>query len=263
MKPSVAIIGMGHVGKMMSQVLRPHADLVTYDVATDTDYPERELAGCSIALVCVGTPSSPDGSADISDVLDAVSRVPVEDVLLKSTVPPGTTDYLIEKTGKRICFSPEYFGETTFYNPFWENGPASIPFLIVGGEEKARHRFIDFLLPMLGPNKVYFQCGAVEAELIKYLENSYIAAKVCLVNEFRKISETLNADWHTIREGWLLDPRVSPYHTAAFSEAPGFGGKCLPKDLRAIIRASIAAGYDPALLSEILSSNQRFRRELE
>ncbi len=107
----------------------------------------------------------------------------------------------------------------------------------------------------------YFQCSAREAEIIKYMENAHLAAKVSFVNEFRRICEAFGADWHTVREGWLLDPRVEPAHTAAFASAPGFGRKCLPKDLNAIIRAASDAGYSPLLLREILSSNARFRSE--
>lgn len=262
MKANVAIIGMGHVGRMMHDLLAPYANVVTYDIRDDEDYPTAKLAQCSVGIICVGTPSRPDGSCDTASVREAVTRLPVHDVLLKSTVPPGTTDELVRDTGKDICFSPEYFGETTFYNPFWCNGPASIPFVVVGGEPEVRQRFIDFMLPALGPNKTYFQCSAVEAELIKYMENAYIAAKVSFVNEFRNICTAMSADWHTVREGWLLDSRVSPFHTAAFRDAPGFGGKCLPKDLRAIIAAATEAGYSPALLSEVLSSNERFRSQL-
>ncbi len=69
------------------------------------------------------------------------------------------------------------------------------------------------------------------------------------------------ADWDTVREGWLLDPRVETAHTVAFASAPGFGGKCLPKDLNAIIRTASDAGYSPSLLREILSSNARSRGE--
>jgi UDPglucose 6-dehydrogenase len=262
MKANVAIIGMGHVGRMMHNLLTPHANIVTYDVRNDEDYPTAKLAQCSVAVICVGTPSSPDGSCDTSSVREAVTRLPVQDILLKSTVAPGTTDMLVRDTGKNICFSPEYFGETTFYNPFWRDGPDSIPFLIFGGERSARQRFIDFLLPAMGPNKTYFQCSAVEAEIIKYMENAYIATKVSFVNEFRNICTAMGADWHTVREGWLLDSRVSPFHTAAFRDAPGFDGKCLPKDLRAIIAAVTEAGYSPELLLEILNSNERFRSQL-
>jgi UDPglucose 6-dehydrogenase len=94
------------------------------------------------------------------------------------------------------------------------------------------------------------------------MENAYLAAKVSFVNEFRRICETFGADWHTVREGWLLDPRVEPAHTAAFARAPGFGGKCLPKDLCAIIHAATSTGYDPALLREVLRSNERFGGEV-
>jgi UDPglucose 6-dehydrogenase len=73
---------------------------------------------------------------------------------------------------------------------------------------------------VLGPTKTYFQCSAIEAEIIKYMENSYLATKVSFVNEFRRICETFGADWHAVREGWLLDPRVEPTHTAAFASAP-------------------------------------------
>jgi nucleotide sugar dehydrogenase len=246
----------------MCRLLEPHADIVGFDARTDEDYPMAELGECTLAIICVGTPPAPDGSCDTSNVLDAVDRIPVRDIMLKSTVPPGTTDLLIERTGKNICFSPEYFGETKFYNPFWADGPEAISFHIFGGAPHIRSRFIDFLLPVAGPNKTYFQCSAVEAELIKYMENSYIAAKVTFVNEFRNICDALAADWHTVREGWLLDPRVSAFHTAAFRETPGFDGKCIPKDLQAIIMSATKAGYSPDLLMEILNSNDRFRSGL-
>lgn len=90
------------------------------------------------------------------------------------------------------------------------------------------------------------------------MENAYLATKVTFVNEFRKICEAFGADWHTVREGWLLDPRIEPTHTAAFATAPGFAGKCLPKDLSAIIQAATRSGYDPGLLNEVLRSNERF-----
>lgn len=262
MKENVAIIGMGHVGKAMCHMLSPHANIVTYDPQHDEDYPAAKLAECSVGIICVGTPSLPNGACDASNVLDAIERLPIQDILSKSTVAPGTTDWLIKNTGKNICFSPEYFGETNFYNPFWNDGPKSIPFLIFGGEQPVRARFVDFFLPITGPNKIYFQCSAIEAELIKYMENSYIAAKVSFVNEFRNICEALGADWHTVRQGWLLDPRVSPFHTAAFQSAPGFDGKCIPKDLCAIIASATEAGYSPSLLIEILRSNDRFRSGL-
>lgn len=259
MRTTVAIIGMGHVGRSMYDLLSPCADIVTYDVRQDDVYPGSNLSHCSIGVICVDTPPLSDGACDISNVVEAVKRIPVQDILLKSTVPPGTTDGLIESTGKSVCFSPEYVGESEYYDSFRQGGAARVPFLILGGIASTRARFVDFFQPILGPEKVYFQCSALEAELVKYLENSFFATKVSFVNEFRNICDAFHADWHTIRQGWLLDPRVNPSHTAAFKNSPGFGGKCLPKDLRAIIRASEQAGYMPTLLREVLASNRRFR----
>jgi|HubBroStandDraft_1064217.scaffolds.fasta_scaffold169139_2 UDPglucose 6-dehydrogenase len=257
----IGIIGMGHVGQSMSELFEHHAQIVTFDAKEDRGYPESELTTCDAVVICVDTPMGDDGECDIRKVREAVQRLPVDRVLIKSTIAPGTTDILIKTTGKQICFSPEYVGESSYYQPFWADDVRAVPFVILGGEPAARRWFLDLLLPVLGPTKAYFQCSALEAEIIKYMENSYFATKVSFVNEFHHICAALGADWHTVREGWLLDPRVEPMHTAVFAHAPGFAGKCLPKDVHAIVHAAAAAGYSPALLIEVLRSNQRFRGE--
>jgi len=259
MDARIGIIGMGHVGRAMRDLFVRHAEVVTFDIAGREDYPAQELSTCDLGVICVDTPPGPGGECDMRNVREAIGRLPVSRVLLKSTVAPGTTDLLSAGTGKQICFSPEYVGESTYHNPYWAGGPAEVPFVVLGGEPQVRQWMIDLLLPVLGPTKVYFQCSALEAEVIKYMENSYFAMKVAFVTEFSRICGAFGADWATVREGWLLDPRIERMHTAVFPGAPGFGGKCLPKDLRAIIEAAAAAGYRPALLEEVLRSNHRFR----
>src|SRR5260370_7597549 len=124
----IAIIGMGHVGKAMHETFKGHARTVTYDTAASDPYPAQQLAACDAAIVCVSTPMRGDGSCDTTSVEDAVTRLPVGRVLLKSTVPPGTTDLLEQPTGKHICFSPEYFAERSYYNPLLPPGPHPLPF---------------------------------------------------------------------------------------------------------------------------------------
>lgn len=257
----IGIIGMGHVGATMQDLFKDHAALTTYDVTDAKPYPQEQLAACDFVVVCVGTPAETGGACDTSLVYDAVKRLPTTRVLLKSTVPPGTTDHLVDLTGKQICYSPEYVGQSTYYQPFFDGSATSVPFVIFGGEPPVRQWFIDALLPILGPTKVYFQCTAREAELVKYMENAYFATKVTFVNEFYRICQAVGADWHTVREGWLLDPRVEPMHSAVFPASPGFGGRCLPKDLSAIVHTATRAGYEPEFLSEVLRSNDRFRGE--
>jgi hypothetical protein len=95
--------------------------------------------------------------------------------------------------------------------------------------------------PQGRPHRTCFQYTARDSEFLKYMENAYLATKVTFVTEFRRTCETLGADWPTVREGWLLGPRIEPAHTAALAHAPGFSGKCLPKDLHAIIHAATGA----------------------
>ncbi|MFG1928809.1 hypothetical protein [Cryptosporangium sp. NPDC048952] len=254
----IGIIGMGHVGSSMRDLFGAHAELITYDQADATPYPHDELSTCDFAIICVNTPPGPDGTCDTSRVVEAIKQLPTARILIKSTVTPGTTDQLITDTGKDICFSPEYVGESTYYNPVYAQ-PDSVPFIILGGHPAVRGWFVDALLPILGPTKTYFPCAAIDAEVVKYMENAFFATKITFVNEFRRICDAVGADWHTVREGWLLDERVEPSHTAVFATAPGFDGKCLPKDLAAIVAAARGAGYQPHLLAEVLASNSRFR----
>ncbi len=259
----VGVIGLGRVGESVCELFSPHGDVVAWDRKGRTPYPDGELASCDFAVVCVDTPLDGDGRADVTSVVSAISALPCERVLLKSTVPPGTTAGLAELTGKSICFWPEYVSESTYFNPYFPSRISEVPFVILGGQQVERRWFIDRLMPILGPTKTYFQCSSTEAELIKYAENAYFATKITFANEYRRICEAFDADWHTVREGWLLDPRVEPMHTAVFDHEPGFGGKCLPKDIRAIVTAAAERGYGAALLAEVLASNSRFRAALD
>ncbi len=254
----IGIIGMGHVGRAMREIFGPYAELVEYDVNMEGDYPERELAECDFAVICVGTPMGDDYACDVRHVEEAVAQLPVARVLIKSTVAPGTTDRLAKQTGKRICFSPEYFGESTYFSSFVAAGPAGAPFVVIGGAPEDRQWMVDALCPILGPEKTYFQCTALEAEVIKYMENSYLATKVTFVNEFYEICQAFGADWHTVREGWLLDPRVERSHSLVFRENRGFGGRCLPKDVNAIVEAAASAGYEAPFLRAVLETNRKF-----
>ncbi|MDT4938453.1 MAG: UDPglucose 6-dehydrogenase [Pseudonocardiales bacterium] len=254
-----AIIGAGTVGSAMRSMLSGAGDVIVYDPAHHDAYPTAEIAACDFAVVCVDTPMAADGSCDISNVRSAVDQVPLDRVLIKSTVPPGTTDGLAAATGKAVCFSPEYLGETPFHP--WANDATAVPFAIVGGPPQIREWFLDRLAEVLSPETRLLGCSALDAEIIKYMENSFLATKVTFVNEFYEICRSFGADWHTVREGWLLDPRVGRSHSEVFPHNRGFAGKCLPKDVSAVVRASAEIGYVPKLLQEVLMSNERFRRK--
>jgi UDPglucose 6-dehydrogenase len=236
----------------------PGNEIVSYDVAFDASYPSAELADCALVMICVDTPSAANGSVDTSKVEAAIAQVPCTNILIRSTVPPGTTARIAASTGGNVCFWPEYVGETSFVGSSWDRFASSEPFAIIGGEPDARRLLVDLIVPLLGPEVRIFQCRAEEAELIKYMENSYLASKVIFVNEFRDLSERLGLDWNTVREGWLLDSRVERDHTAAFAGQRGYRGRCLPKDVAGILSFAESKGIDLTMLAAVQESNRRF-----
>lgn len=266
----VALFGYGYVGRAMASFLAKKFDVIVYDplITSESNTPfvhfvthQSDMRDCVLSVVTTPTPMNTDGSCDTSIVEQSVRNAPTTLVLIKSTITPGTTDRLRASTGKRIVFSPEYIGESSYYNPYFGKDMVEVPFLICGGEKQDTGHIIDLFLPILGPTKKYFQTTALNAEIIKYMENVYFATKVTFMNEMYEICETLGADWHDVREGWLHDPRIEPMHTAVFTSNRGFGGKCYPKDLNALIVASQHAGYNPELLQQVKRSNEFFTQK--
>ena len=101
---------------------------------------------------------------------------------------------------------------------------------------------------------------AEAAELCKYMENTFLALKVTFCNEFFEIAGRLDVDYEELRELWLLDPRIGKSHTFVFPDQRGYGGRCLPKDLQAIITLADRVGYDATLLREVVRANERMRK---
>jgi UDP-glucose 6-dehydrogenase len=91
------------------------------------------------------------------------------------------------------------------------------------------------------------------------MENAYLALKVSFCNEFYELATRLQVDYEELRELWLLDPRIGRSHTFVFPDKRGFGGRCLPKDLEAVVRIAEDVDYQPALLTEVMRTNERMR----
>lgn len=260
----VGVIGHGFVGKGMERLFAPAFEVAVYDIISQPD--DSVLAGCGLVLTCVPTPPATDGSCDVSMVMDAARRAdavcPSALVCIKSAVPPGTTDLLNSvHGGNRFHASPEYMGEGKNFVPAWDypdpTDSRSHDFVIVGGPRAGE--VLDFFQRVMATTARYVACTAVEAELTKRIENAFFATKVTFCNEMARIAAAHGVDWHALRELWLLDSRVGRSHTAVFKDAPGFGGKCLPKDLSALITEADKAGADAGLLKAVRSVNEAIR----
>lgn len=286
MKNKVAIIGYGYVGKAMHKIF-PDAylydvnfkDMIALDAAEPIaqhykhDFVNGTIANkaainqdCGLAIICVPTPmqDKPENEFQAVDLIiieDVAAWLDTPLILIKSTVPPGTTAGLNAKYPKKnFCFSPEYVGEGKYQITPWKYMDATDPrtheFQIIGGAHGIRDQVANYFIKRLGPEKTYYLIDAVEAEIIKYMENSWGAMKVIFANEFYQLCNKLGASYIRVREGWALDNRVERMHTAVFVDAEGFAGKCYPKDLNGIVRVGDEVGADMSLIKAVLRKNK-------
>lgn len=257
----IALIGKGYVGQAYKKLF---PDAIFYNRHRDNiQLSRKEVNSCELAIICVPTKMNEDGSCDTSIVEEVVGWLKTPLILIKSTVPPGTTKTLKKITGKRICHSPEYVGEGGYFVPFWQYPHPTEPiyhnFMIIGGDQQDREDILQFFYPVLGATKTYYQVDETTSELIKYMENAAIATKVILCNEFYNIAKAFGVNYSQVREGFVLDERQGKMFTTVYKDRRGFDGKCLPKDVTAIARASEKIGYKAEFIEDILKNNERIR----
>lgn len=252
---SVAIVGLGAVGRGM-RLLFP--DAVVYDEPLGLGSREQ-VNRCRFAFVCVPTPALPDGRCDTAIVEHVVGWIEADTLVVRSTVPPGTSDRLARETAKRVVFQPEYGPGGTPDHPYAD--VRNVRWMILGGPRAWTVPVCDLYKRVVNSDVVIQQTDAVTAELAKYMENAFLAMKVAFCNEFYNLASAFGVDYNELRELWLLDPRIGRSHTWVHPEERGFGGKCLPKDLSALLAAAGDRAILPVLLAAVAESNARVRGE--
>lgn len=252
----IAIIGYGVVGKAMYKLFK---DALIYNGEThpvgNLNYTDMNKA--DVAFVCVPTPTKPNGECDSSIVEGAVAKLKTPLIIIRSTVIPGTTDRLKKKYKKHIVFCPEYIGETKNH-PMQNESLRS--FLILGGERKDTSKAIEVFQEVYNASIKIRQMTAVEAEMVKYLENRHIAFTVAECNEAYDLCQKLGIDYNNIREAVFQDdPRMSPYWTFVYPKNRGFETKCIPKDIYAIASFARKIGSPITITEAILKQNKKWR----
>lgn len=271
--PQITVYGYGYVGKAVFNFLKDHYTLQVVDPVFTAGVIKDEQAHVWLdgyeniktkhAVICVPTKMNDDGSCDTSIVEDIIKNSDHDFYLIKSTVLPGTIKRLSHETGKSIAFSPEYIGEGKYEIPFWQDYPHPTnmklhSFHIFGGPKDVTKEFLQLWQKVAGWTAKYIQTDSTTAELVKYMENSFLGTKKVFCDEFYEIAKALNVDYNELKELWLLDGRVGRSMTLIFPDKRGFGGKCLPKDINAIVKVAESSGYNPELLKEVLKSNSKF-----
>lgn len=249
----VGIVGAGAVGTAIAELFESP---VIYDPPKGLGSKE-DIDACDAVFVCVPTPRAQDGSCDTSIVEEVVSWIAAPLIVLRSTVSVGTTRRLASRFRKAIVFQPEYGPAETPDHPF--NSLRNIRWIILGGERPATSQAARLWMDVYNADVVIQQTTWEAAELCKYMENAYLATKVTFCNEFYDIAEKVGVDYNELRELWLLDPRIGKSHTFVYPDRRGFGGKCLPKDVEALLRTAQSLGTPMTLLDEVLRTNMRHR----
>ncbi|MDT4954766.1 MAG: GDP-mannose 6-dehydrogenase [Acidobacteriota bacterium] len=220
-----------------------------------------------ISLVCVGTPSNPNGSLDLTYIKRVCQEIGAalegksarHTIVLRSTMLPGTIETVVVPTlevysGKKagrdfgICVNPEFLREGTSLKDFY-----SPPFTLIGADDEETALVVRRLYS--GVDAPSLVIGVKAAEMVKYACNCFHALKVSFANEVGNVCKELGIDSHEVMSVFCQDTKLnlSPYYLK-----PGFafGGSCLPKDLRAITYKAKELDVETPLLSSVLQSNR-------
>ncbi len=234
MNKSILIVGYGNIGRHMYKEFEK-AQPEIYDPNIEGYGAKRgKKYGC--AFICVPTDSLSDGSCDTSVVESAVKETEAETIVIKSTVPPGTTERLIVETGRSIVFSPENYGVT-------QHCKEDSGFVILGGERSAREKVAALYAEVKNGYYKIRYTDARTAELWKYMLNSYLALKVTFCCEFADIAKQYGVSYPELRELFVLDERVGASHTYVYEDKPYYDSHCFNKDVPALV--SFAGGRAP------------------
>ncbi|MCL2797816.1 MAG: hypothetical protein FWD58_07165 [Firmicutes bacterium] len=239
----ILIVGYGNIGKhiydefktLKPDIYDPH--IPPYSFRQDKHY--------DIAFICVPTDSLPGGSCDTSIVEKAVMDTDAEIIVIKSTIPPGTTCRLIALTGKKVIFSPEHYGVT-------QHCKTDPGFVVLGGEKSLCVVIAQAYYKVKnGYYKILFT-DSVTAELSKYMLNSFLALKVTFCNEFAALAERFGVSYPELRELFIADERIGPSHTFCYPDKPYYDSHCFNKDVPALVSF---AGDDAPLLARMNEIN--------
>src|SRR3989344_890998 len=273
MTHQITLYGFGYVGQAVFRFLKDHFSLAVYDPISANkhlvEHPHKfilrseHIMPTQFAIICVPTPTKPDGACDTGIVEQVVRESEHRYHLIKSTVSPGTTARLVKETGKQIAFSPEFIGEGKYVIPHWKGYPHPTDmklheFHIFGGERTVVGEWVRVWQKVAGWASTYAQTDSTTAEVVKYAENAYLATQKIFFDQLYEIAKAHGSDYNEVRELLLVDRRGSPAHLLNYPANRGFGGKCLPKDVAGIVAHMEKLGYDAHFLKAVLASNEKF-----
>jgi len=263
----IGIVGQGFVGNAVYQKFKNYYDVLTNDLDENksTSTIDNLIRLCDTIFLCLPTPMKPSGECDVSileDVLDNINLITDNletrrTVVIKSTIPPGTTEKFNSiYESLNIVFNPEFLTERNAVSDY-ENQNR----IILGGPRPTTTE-LKQIFSKVFPKARIIKTNSTYAEMVKYTTNAFLSTKVSFANEIYEICERVGADYDKVVEYATLDERLGeshwgvPGHDGDF----GFGGHCFPKDLSALLYVARKQGSIHNVLEATQKTNDEVRK---
>ncbi len=259
---TLGIIGYGFVGKAVEHGFRDeNHEILIHDKFKPSQGLEKVAAESDFLFVCVPTPYKNDAIdltimdevlKHLTQYTDGTKKI----VIIKSTVIPGTTEHYIKKyPSSNFCFNPEFLTEKNHLDDFIHADR-----IVIGAEHEMILDRVENLYTRKFPDTPLFRAKTKEAEMCKYMANCLLMTKVIFANEIYDLCESFEIDYNAVKDMVAADKRIGSSHLTVTKER-GFGGKCFPKDLIAILASFRERGVDASVLETIFEKNLRIRRK--
>ena len=263
----IGMIGLGFVGGTTSKIFETKHEVMGYD-PYKKDYKNPEvLKNAKVVFICVPTPMKPSGEIDLSTIHTSIKTLddltdkwarPI--VTIRSTIVPGTTDNLKEKFPNfDFTYNPEFLREKNAVKDM-----IGTERIIIGSYDKKTYKKVAEVYKQIfsEDRTKYINTTPKTSEMIKYASNVMLAGQIALANEIYQICKKTNVNYDEVKNAICLDSRMGKNLDVPGPDGDfGFGGKCFPKDLNALIYLARENNYRPYLFEEIWRSNRNVRTD--
>lgn len=262
----IGIIGYGYVGQAVANGFNKASGgkdtILFYDKYKESTSLKQVLGKSEFIFICLPTPMKKDESGiDLSIIDSSVAEITKHTdktdkiLVIKSTVTPGTTKRLAEKYPKsNFAFSPEFLTEANFLQDF-----INAKRTIIGATNDLVSRRVAVIFKQRFPKTVIFQTDPTTAEAVKYFANAFLSLKVTFANFFYDYCQKIGIKYEEVKKMAALDPRIVDAHLDV-TTLRGFGGKCFPKDLVALMGEFKKAQVSDSLLKTMWEYNKKIRK---
>ncbi len=270
MKYNIGIIGNGFVGSAISNGFSLKANIRIYDIDKNrrTHSLQDTINLSEFIFLCLPTPMTEvsGGPIDLSIYYDCLSQIEKiyqdkqQVFIIKSTVIPGTTEQFCDRFADfNFVFNPEFLTERNANLDF-----INAARIVLGGPEHYTTR-VEKLYRTRFPYKNIILTDYKTSEMIKYMCNCFFSTKISFLNEMMQVAKHLDVCWDSAMEGFISDGRIGNSHieVPGHDGSLGFGGKCFPKDINAMIYFMNNIGVKPSVLQAVWDKNLEVRELID